>query len=279
MSSPAAVLLSFACFACCTGSGTNPAPATSAPDAVRLLVDDKEIEFRDAHVLSVDDDDQRFHVTMTAPTRFEDQQHRAVVLRHGDVRIPVTSWGSNGDESWFLFDVAAPQGRSLAKGLGVEARPRPAWHCKLTGAVAFAAEPVVDDLQLPMRFTVTNEGPEAVWLQDGGRGRNPVGRDDRFRFEVLCNGEPVATSSVPNFGGMAVYRRLAPGESWTLQPDLRQWCNLAKPGHYVVRASYEADLMPAAYEPGKPVPLGSYAHWQRSRVVSAEVATDVRHRN
>ena len=156
------------------------------------------------------------------------------------------------------------------------ARERETWRGELTGKLETLGELAAGAERLPLCFTLTNTGPVTVWFMDGGRGRNELGRDNRFTFVIERDGEPLSTRELYDFGGLASYRRLAPGESQALELDLAHWIRLEKAGKYSVRASYEAELMPAEFEPGKVLPMGWHAHLVRTRSVQAGLALDAR---
>lgn len=254
--------------ACCT----EPPRATPSHGAPDVLVDGTKVAFRDPRVLSVEDDNSRFELTCVSRELFDTGQNHVVALAHGDLRITASSWGRNGDESWFVFPMTPLQAASLAGVLGVPAQERAPWAGELAAKVEFTAAPAANDERLPLRFTLTNKGPAAVWFLDGGRNRNELGRDDRFHFDIERGGAHLDVRQVTDFGGLGTYRRLAPGSSWTFEPDLAHWRKLEQPGNYTLRASYVADLMPAEFEPGKALPLGYYSHLQRTRTVTADLA-------
>lgn len=255
---------------------TEPPRSTSSGGALDLLVDETRVAFRDPRVLSVADDNSRFELTCASRELFDTGQHHVVAFARGDLRIPANSWGRSGDESWFVFALTASQAASLAGALGVPVRERAPWQGELAAKVEFAVAPTANGEHLPMRFTLTNTGPAAVWFLDGGRNRNELGRDDRFHFDIERGGERLQVRQVNEFGGMATYRNLAPGSSWTFEPDLAHWRVLDLPGDYTLRVSYVADLMPAEFAPGEVLPLGYHAHLQRTRTVTASLAFTVR---
>ena len=243
-------------------------------DCVRLLVDDAEAAFHDPQVLSVDDANETWRIALGGKPVAEGGHAIALVL--GELRLPVQSWGRSGDEGDFYFQANAAEARSFAAALGVPARERNPWPGEVTGKLEAAGELAAGAEHLPLRFTLTNSGPVPLWFHDGGRGRNELGRDNRFSFEIEREGEKLATRELMDFGGMGVERRLAPGESRTLELDLAHWIRLERPGRYEVRASYEADLMPAEYQPGAGLPMGWYSHLVHTRSVQARLVFDAR---
>ncbi len=91
---------------CCLAAAACAAPVPPAsPHArtVRLVVDGNEVGYRDPTVLSVDDANERFHVNLTVSRVFADNRVLVPVLHYRELRLPSSSWGSSGDETWFVF--------------------------------------------------------------------------------------------------------------------------------------------------------------------------------
>ncbi len=263
---------------CCLAAAACAVPVAPPPSAagpVRLLVDGNEVAFREPAVLSIDDANARFHVNLTAPTVFANDSGIMPVLHHGEQGLRSSSWGNDGKETWFVFPVNASDARTIAAALGVVARERPPWTGQLEAQLRAPGEVAAGAATVPLQFELTNTGPLPLWFLDGGRGRNQVGRDNRFQFVVDRDGTALPIIEVHDFGGIAMYRRLGPGESWTFDVDLAHWCRLAKPGVHRVRATYGADLMPPEYEPGQTLAPGLHSHLQRERTVAAELVLTV----
>lgn len=251
--------------AACAEPEVSVAPPT-AP--VRLLIDGTEAAFHDPQVLSIDDANETWRIALGGKPAPEGGHEIALVL--GELRLSAQSWGRSGDEGDFYFQATAGEARTFAAALGVPAREREPWPGELTGRLEAGSE------KLLLRLTLTNSGPVALWFHDGGRGRNELGRDNRFTFVVERDGERLPTRELMDFGGMGVERRLAPGESHTLELDLAHWIRLERPGRYEVCATYEADLMPTEYAPGSALPLGWYSHLLRTRNVPARLTLELR---
>src|SRR5690349_7929367 len=217
-------------------------------DCVRLLVDGAEAAFHDPQVLAIDDANEAYRIALGGKPVSEGGH--AITLVLGELRLTAQSWGRSGDEGDFYFQASATQARSFAAALGVPAREREPWPGELTGKLEAVGELAAGSEKMPLRFTLTNTGPVTLWFHDGGRGRNELGRDNRFSFEIEREGEKLATRELMDFGGIGVERRLAPGESRTLELALAHWIRLGRPGRHEGEASYEAELMPAEYEPG-----------------------------
>jgi hypothetical protein len=257
----------------CACAGTVPATRT---DCVRLLVDEQEVAFHDPQVLAIDDANETFQIALGGKPVSEPEGGHTIALVLGELRLPVQSWGRSGDVGDFEFRATPAQASTFAAALGVPARERAPWRGELTGGLEPAAELVAGAEHLPLRFTLTNSGPVALWFMDGGRGRNELGRDNRFTIVVERDGQQLATRDLMDFGGMAVERRLEPGASHALELDLAHWIQLERPGRYEVHASYEAELLPAEYEPGGALPLGWYTHLVRRRNVEARLTLELR---
>ena len=252
--------------------------APSAPESapVRLLVDETETSFHDANVLAIDDANAQFNVTLATKSPIDTTRSHTIVLAVADLRLAGTSWGNSDSDTLVVFRATPDQARTVACGLRIPAQEREAWRGVLTGQLEPVGEPAAGAERLPMRFLMTNTGPVALWFLDGGRQRNELGRDNRFTFEIEREGERLPTREIHDFGGMGVYRRLAPGHAWTLELDLAHWRVLDRAGTYRLRAKYEADLMPADYDPGVDLPMGYYSHLNRTRTVEAELTLVLR---
>jgi hypothetical protein len=252
------------------------APVAAVPASVRLLIDETETAFHDANVLAIDDANAQFNVMLATRSPIESGQPHTIVLALADLRLAGSSFGTHDGGSNVVFRATSEQARAVASGLGIPAQEREAWRGELTGQLEPVGQPTAGAAHLPMRFLLTNTGPVALWFLDGGRSRNELGRDNRFTFEIEREGERLPTRVVHDFGGKAVYRRLAPGQAWTLALDLAHWRVLERAGTYRLRVQYEADLMPADYEPGMDLPMGYYSHLTRTRTVEAELTLVLR---
>jgi len=250
--------------------------ACARPQSARLLIDGTETAFHSAQVLSIDDANQRYEITLAGKRRAASDDPSEIALVLGQLRLVTQSWGWGGDEGSFTFQATPAQARSFAAALKTVAREREPWRGELTGKLEAVGELSAGADHQPLLFTLTNTGPVTVWFMDGGRGRNEFGRDNRFTFVIERDGAQLATRELTDFGGIGVYRRLAPGESDVFELDLAHWIRLESAGKYSVLASYEAELMPADFEPRKALPVGWHAHLVRTRSVQAGLALDAR---
>jgi hypothetical protein len=253
-----------------------PTAADPVPEPVRLIVDGVEKAFRDPQVLSIADAQEAFQVTLVAGRLADDGGSSQIGLALGHLRLVACAWSNDGDDAWFVFPATPAQARSFAHALGVPAREREPWRGELAGALEPVGAAAAGAATWPLRFTMTNAGPVALWFLDGGRGRNRLGRDNRFTFTIERDGERLATQQVEDFGGLGAWRRLAPREAFTFAIDLAHWCAPERPGRYTIRASYEAELMAGEFEPGKAMAVGWYTHLRRVRNVPTELVLEVR---
>jgi hypothetical protein len=270
------VKLQAALLALCAACALPAHSSAPAPAPVQFLVDGLETAFHDPQVLSIDDANETYEIVLGGKPLPEPEGGHTIALVHGALRLPAQSWGRSGDEGDFCFRATPAEARAFAAALGVPAREREPWRGELSGKLEPVGELAAGAEHLPLRFTLTNTGPVALWFMDGGRGRNELGRDNRFTFAIERDGVRLATRELPDFGGMAVDRKLEPGESHVLELDLAHWIRLERAGKYAVRASYEADLMPGEFEPGKALAMGWYTHLERTRSVQAGLVIDAR---
>ena len=246
--------------------------AACATPGVELRVGGAALEFQDAQVLAVDDANEVYQVTLSSRHAAGGAQVVQPVLLLGRRQWSANQWGGSGETLESGFRVPADEARLLARALGVRAREREPWRGGLAGKLEPAGELRAGAEHLPLRFTLTNTGPVALWFMDGGRGRNELGRDNRFTVEV----EGLRSREIPDFGGMGVCRRLEPGESHVFELDLAHWCRPERAGSCRVHVAYEAELMPAEFEPGATLQPGWHAYLERTRSVPAELALELR---
>lgn len=95
-------------------------------------------------------------------------------------------------------------------------------------------QPVVFQMKL------INSGDVPVRFLDGGRNRGT--RDNQFSFEATLDGESVKVKEAFDFGGLAGYRTLKPGESLEKQVDVNKWFTFDKPGTYHVTGMFQLNL-------------------------------------
>jgi len=270
--------LLLAVLAACSPADRGAPTPPPVPAEVRLMLGDRDTPFDEVRVLSVDDANQRFHVHLALHGTTE-LGPEVPALVCGERRIPVNSHGRMSETYELLFQVERADARTIATALGTELVERTPWTARLTGTLEPAdstRELHAGAEHLLLRFTLTNSGPVAVWFLDGGRGRNELGRDNRFEFEVTRAGTALEPRQLFDFGGLGVYRRLEPGQSHALELDLAHWCRLELPGEYAISARYTADVMPAHYQPGEHLPMGGYAHLNHEVAVPAQTVVNVR---
>jgi hypothetical protein len=204
-----------------------------------------------------------------SPTQLDTTTSHTFELVAGDTRLTSNSWGSSGDEIWGMFEATPTEARRLAASLQVPVHDRAPWLGQLEGRFEPRGKVTAGATTAPVTFTLTNTGPCAVWLLDGGRQRNQLGRDNRFTFTIVRGGERLELRRVEDFGGLGTYRRLQPGASHAFAVDLAHWATFDRAATYTIEASYEAALMPADFEPSKELPPGWHSHLQRTRTVRA----------
>ena len=113
----------------------------------------------------------------------------------------------------------------------------------LSAAIAPGAPAIVT-------LVATNTGPTTVGFLIGGRQRGP--RDNRFTFSVTRDGVVLPIKDGFDFGGLAYYKSLAPGERAEVSADLRSWVALDRPGRYTVAAAHETELSKDGQMPSYP---------------------------
>lgn len=93
------------------------------------------------------------------------------------------------------------------------------------------------------RLRITNVGTSNFTFVQGGRQRGA--RDNQFAFSAESAGDKMLpdTGDPRNFGGLAGYVTLKPGESHEIPVDLTKWFAFTKAGFYQVRGSYYMEFV------------------------------------
>jgi hypothetical protein len=209
---------------------------------------DPAVAIHGAHIYSVANDNSRFELSLDTDFIINhDIQWPTLVL--GDRRI-VTNGLYNDDKGTHLdvqvdHDTAALLAASFSIPLHerqpLDAGLRYAWRFPTT--IKRGAPAIVT-------LVATNTGPTTVGFMVGGRQRGP--RDNRFTFAVSRDGAALPIKDAPDFGGIAYYKSLAPGERAEVSADLRAWVDLDHPGRYTIIASHETDLAKDGKMPSYP---------------------------
>ena len=104
--------------------------------------------------------------------------------------------------------------------------------------------------KMPLEIEITNVGNSPVYFMNGGQQRGP--RNNQFRFIAFSaknNGKAIADTGDPlNFGGLAAFVTLKPGETFKHSADLANWFEISTPDSLHVTGLFELVLMNKDHE-------------------------------
>lgn len=161
----------------------------------------------------------------------------------GGVCMVVVSEGDRGADGRVdlgMYVRGADAADAVAKALDIVPHRRA--HPGHRLLVAFAPEKKVYAPGEPVTLvmTIKNVGEVTVGFADGGMNRGP--RNNQFSFLCYRNtgfGKAVPDTGDPtNFGGLASFQRLAPGETFTKSVDLSKWFELTEPDNYRITGMF-----------------------------------------
>jgi hypothetical protein len=95
---------------------------------------------------------------------------------------------------------------------------------------------------IPVTLEILNLGSTPVVFMPGGKNRGE--RDNQFGFTAYDGLAAVPDTGSPvHFGGLSSQVKLASGETWRKEVDLRKWFSFKKPGAYEVTGTYEINFV------------------------------------
>ncbi len=247
------------------------AAVEAPPQHARLLVGGAEHPIDDARVVSRGNANESFRVTLLVRDGGA-VRDRALALEVAGERHPIPGAGFDGERTTLDFVVERAEAERVAAALGVPLRERSHPGHALTGRFEGPGELRVGSASIPLVLVIENDGEPVTYL-DGGRGRNALGRDERFSFCVTRDGEPVETVDVVDFGGLGVWRALEPGRPARLEVDFAKWVAPHERGTYRVEGAYAIEIGPAA---GAALPPHELEARQWDDVVRGELELVVR---
>lgn len=158
---------------------------------------------------------------------------------------------SRGQKSGGAFDdtlsgwvVGENAALKLAKGLKTELPRRKHPGHRYTVSWQPEKESYQPGDPVNLLLTIKNVGEHPLTFRIGGQNRGP--RDNQFRFlayRSLGHGKALPDVGDPtNFGGIASYETLKPGEKFHAKVGLDRWFRFADADHYRVTGIFELEL-------------------------------------
>jgi hypothetical protein len=138
----------------------------------------------------------------------------------------------------------AEAAKAVEQRLKIAARRRshPGHHLLTTWKPAKPSYRVGEPVTLQLQ--IKNVGDKPVTFRVGGQQRGP--RDNQFRFLAYRSGgygKAIPDSGDPtNFGGLAGWQDLKPGEVFSRDVDLSHWFKFTEPDSYRITGLYELEL-------------------------------------
>ena len=198
-------------------------------------------EFGKAKIWSRSNANDSFRVMLPSVPSFDTKGQFAMVIdgvcevvsSHGRAR----GEGAQGLE--LIVDIRGQEHvKKIAKRLktNVQLRKHPGHQLLVTLVNTKNKYQIGAPVELEMR--IQNVGKKTVRFMDGGQQRGP--RNNQFSF--------VAKPAIPdtgdalNFGGIAAFRNLEPGETFSKKVDITRWFKFPKAQSYEITALFEMEL-------------------------------------
>ena len=244
---------------CCAGANELPwglyamswdgaGPTTRRADADGEVVLGKRLshELRDASLVSIQNDNAQFRVSLVADHVPAGADGQMAVIVAG-LCIPVSSHGERApDGSIAVGGMLAGEAAAakFAEALHIKPRLREHPGHQLVVSVAPEKPTYRPRERVTLVMTIRNVGSTTVRFFDGGRQRGP--RNNQFGFTAFRNhghGRAVPDTGDPtNFGGIMGQQMLAPGQAFTKSVDLSKWFEFDTAESYLVTAMYQLQL-------------------------------------
>jgi len=219
--------------------------ARSDTDGTVVLLQRLTDNFGTATMASIANDNTRFRIDLKAAGPFskgDDIGHFALMV---DSVCVMVGGNSDPDEAGRMDLSAQVVGKDastkIAARLGVE--PLLRQHPGHKMAVRFLPTKKGYPTEGPvvLRMEIENVGEKPFSFYDGGRQRGA--RNNQFGFQAFRDrgqGPEVPDTGDPiNFGGMATFRTLRPGEVFQKEVDVTKWFDLSEPGTYRIKGRFE----------------------------------------
>jgi len=139
------------------------------------------------------------------------------------------------------------------------------------GEKLIATFSVSPKFELVVRIENPSGATSVRWSRNGSqRGL----RDNQFSMRVTCDGKSLTVIDSPPFAGsfISTLGLLRPGESVELRAPISSWCDISRPGQYVVQGAFGTELFGA----GDEWPSGSGHSDQWDRTFQGTVTLSVR---
>lgn len=204
-------------------------------------------QFGEAVLQSYSNSNDLFHLRLNGAGPFREDAHKRRLAIYAEGVCVVV--GGNSEPEQGRMDVSAnvageANAAKLAAALGAKVRKRshPGHKWRVSWSpikLSFApGEPVM------VRLKITNVGEKSFRFFEGGQQRGP--RDNQFGFIAFNFLTPVPDTGDPtNFGGIAAFRTVEPGQTFEKEVDLRGWFKFEPGGSYSITGLYQVELLGA----------------------------------
>ena len=238
----------------------------------------------DCFVYSIDNDNERYSLTVVGPLSGSEDPDAIVVtgapndppveIHFGGEALTLSPWGHDSTHRSWTAELTPDEATEIADAIGVTRQDRrdlePGLQMDFTGP-----EEITAGSPVPIVFTITNGGSEDLRVATGGAYRGS-GRDNRFSFTITRDGELVPDiGSSMNLGGLGSNLDLVPGASVTQEADATAWAAFDEPGTYVIECSFEVELS-VPYDASVYVEHLAHAHerWVTTATGTVEVVVE-----
>lgn len=196
-------------------------------------------DFGEAEIWSIANRNDRFRIHLKQVENFDTDGQFAIWIDGVCEVVSSKNAAKTADLVDLIVDIRGhTNAKTVARHLDVQIGMRK--HPGHQLSVSFAPEkksytignPVVIELQ------IENVGQTTVRFMEGGQQRGA--RDNQFRFiaspALPDTGDPI------NFGGMAAFRTLAPGDVFRKKVDITKWFQFDKALNYEITGLYELEF-------------------------------------
>lgn len=201
--------------------------------------------FGQVSMWSTSNENDRFRVFMQQAGPFVPEGQFAIYIDGVCEMISSHTEPDANGKTDLIADVAGHENaRRVAAALGVDPQERthPGHLLLVTWTPVRESYKLGEAVVLELK--IKNVGKTTIRFMEGGQQRGA--RDNQFGFTAFAgsgSGEPIPDTGDPtNFGGLAAFRELKPGEVFTKQVDIAKWFKFERPDSYQITGIYELEL-------------------------------------
>lgn len=225
-------------------------------------------------VYAKDNDNRTWAVVLASARAFPVEFGSDLAGAHVDIAGEAHSLsGVGGDPTQSIFEFATDRAgaESIAKKLGIEAKPRVDPKLVLGTGLTMSRSGA---RAITAQFLLENRGTLPFSFLAAGHRASPGLSDPEFELEIERDGVLLPTRTPPvNLGGMREVVTLAPDETHAFDFELAEWASIDAPGSYRVRAfcRFEVQAPPTAGGIGYDT---AWMHWAQTAQAQAEFRVD-----